>query len=89
MNWSFFSEPVVQLILATAALMILAVVGIYVLQKLKGQTHGQAEQPPDWLAEFRQLREKGVITEEEYQAIRENLAGQLRRRTAGDSEDSG
>ncbi len=87
MDWSFFNEPVVQLILATAALMILAVVGIYILQKLKGQIRDQPGQPPDWLAEFRQLREKGIITEKEYEAIRENLAGQIRRRTGG-SEDS-
>ncbi len=50
MDWSILSEPVPQLILATAGLLILAVVGIYILQKLRDGVPG-ATTPAHRLAE--------------------------------------
>jgi hypothetical protein len=80
MDWSILSEPVPQLILATAGLLILAVVGIYILQKLRTESREPPPQPTDWLSEFRDLRDRGLITPQEYEAIRANLRQHVRRK---------
>lgn len=80
MDWTFFSEPFVQLILATAGLVILVLVGIYILGKLRHEVRQRGEPMVDYLAEFRDLRDRGIITDKEYEKIRANLTAQSRRR---------
>ncbi|MCS7237919.1 MAG: hypothetical protein NZ899_06570 [Thermoguttaceae bacterium] len=90
MDWEFFSEPVAELILATAGLIILILVGLYVLSKLRGEIRDRGNPSVDLLAEFRELREKGLLTEKEYESIRANLTARagIRPRNVGESEGS-
>ncbi len=79
MDWTLFSEPVAQLILATAGLVILALVGLFLLGKIRQEIRQHDQSAIDLLTEFRNLRDRGLITEKEYERIRANLATQSQR----------
>lgn len=88
MDWAFFSEPIAQLILATAGLVILLLIGLYVIAKIRGEVRQRGNPSVDWLAEFRQLRDKGLLTEKEFESIRANLTARagIRSRSAEGTE---
>lgn len=60
-------------LLSVAALLVLVVVGIAIIVKVRGWSGESSGNPDRWestLADYRNLRNKGVLSDEEYRKIR-------------------
>ena len=77
-----------SLMAALAILGVLVAVGWYVIPKLRDDALQNDRREEDWLANFRELRERGELSEAEFRTIRTTLAGQYRTRLK-DSEETG
>jgi len=85
-DWQFFFEPTVQLVLATALLAILIVIGIYVLMRVRAEAREDPTSPSELLSQFEELRARGMLQEEEFKKIKDNLSKKLRDQLKPSSE---
>ncbi len=77
-----------SLMAALAILGGLVAVGWYVIPKLRAKALQNERDNADWLANFRELRERGELSEAEFRTIRTTLAGQYQSKLK-DSEETG
>jgi uncharacterized protein YneF (UPF0154 family) len=84
----FLQTPTAQLVLATAGLAIVLAIGFYLIQRIRNLfTHD----PPvihEQLTNFREMRSKGGLSEEEYRTIKGMLAEQIQSELK-DNEEKG
>lgn len=73
----FFEQPSSQVILWTAVLAILLVVGVYCVGKVRELLREDGPSASDLLTNFRELHSKGELDDEEYRTIKSMLAERL------------
>jgi hypothetical protein len=59
------------------ALIVLCLVGVFVVKRFRDRTSSEGPSPSDLLSEFRELREGGDITPQEFRQIKAVLGTKL------------
>ncbi len=70
-------RPIGQLVVWSATLLILSVVGVYLLRRYRDSTE-QSETASDLLTKFQEMRQQGGLEETEFRTIKTILSEQLR-----------
>ena len=74
--WQFLESNVVQAIVLVAVLAIISVVGWYLVASFRGLAK-EDETPADLVADFRELRHRGQLSQAEYRNVEAVLAEKL------------
>ncbi|HET6879002.1 MAG TPA: hypothetical protein VFI31_02535 [Pirellulales bacterium] len=84
---TFLQSIEAQVVVWLAACAVLAVVGIYVVVKVR-QTFSESEPAThDLMANFRELHSQGELSDEEYRTIKATLAARLQREIKDKGEE--
>lgn len=75
-----------QVVLWTAALAVLLVVGAYLILKARSMREQQPSAAHEMLTDFRELHGRGHLTDEEYRTIKTALTERLEREWTGSGE---
>lgn len=81
----FLQTPTAKLVVSIAGLLVLTVIGYYVVLRFRGETE-QDETYSDLLTNFRELRQEGLLNEEEYRTIRTDLESKLSQQVVSPSQ---
>ncbi len=73
----------IELMLWGLVLLILLVLGTTIVWVVRKKTVGDSDPPPDMLANFRELRHRGDISDAEYRTITSVLGAKLRQDADG------
>ena len=69
--------PAAKIVIMLAVLLILVVIGLLVVLRLRGLAVGDGQTPTDHLAKFRELRDEGYISPEEYRQLTTVLSNEI------------
>jgi hypothetical protein len=75
--WNALTHPVVQLVVSTAGLCVLILVGWYIVRAVRDDVE-ESETTSDLLSKFTEMRQQGYLQEEEFRNIRTHLGEKLR-----------
>ena len=81
-------QAVAQTVLWSAVLVLIVVLAYFVLVKLRDQSLNDREQPSDIMSNFREMHQKGEISDDEFRNIKTRLAAKLQQGLK-DSGDKG
>lgn len=81
-------QAVAQTVLWSAVLVLIVVLAYFVLVKLRDQSLNDREQPSDLMSNFREMHQKGEISDDEFRNIKTRLAAKLQQGLK-DSGDKG
>ena len=70
----FLAEPAVELVIVLTVLAILIAIGVYVVGKLRGSVAEDQEGPAADLSKFREMHERGDVSDQEFREIKSQLA---------------
>jgi hypothetical protein len=73
----FLRSTPAQATIWVTVLMVLCLVGVFVIRRFRDPTGSAGPSPSDLLSEFRDLREDGDITPQEYRQIKALLGTKL------------
>ena len=73
----FLASPVAQPIVWSAVLAVLLVCAYYVVLKFRDRAVGDETSASDLLSNFRELHERGALSETEYRTIKTRLGSKL------------
>jgi hypothetical protein len=76
-GWNISAETVAGLIISLAALAIAVAVAGYVIGKIRPKPVQDEPAASHWLTKYRELHEKGVLSDAEFHTIKGVLAKQL------------
>lgn len=76
--WEFLQTPLARLILAGTALAILALIAWWFIKGMRDEMQDEGPSAGDLLDQFRDLRDQGDLSPEEFKKIKSRLGGQLR-----------
>jgi uncharacterized membrane protein len=78
----FWRESFVSMVLLAAVTAMLIAVGIYVISRVRQQTHDQEPQASQLITKFQELHAKGELSDQEYRTIKavltERFPGELK-----------
>lgn len=77
--FQFLSTPTAQIILGLAGIAAVVAVGIYLIARVRSEWIESKPETSELIANFRQLRETGELTDKEYRTIKGMLADKLAR----------
>ncbi len=77
--FQFLSTPTAQIILGLAGIAAVIAVGIYLIARVRSEWIESKPETSELIANFRQLRETGELTDKEYRTIKGMLADKLAR----------
>jgi hypothetical protein len=80
--WEFLQTPVARLVLAGTALAILALIAWWFIKGMREEMQDEGPSAGDLLDQFRDLRDQGELSPEEFKKIKSRLGGQLREEVA-------
>lgn len=84
--YEFLSSTPAQLIIWLTALAVLTVIGVFVVQKFRGQTGKDQLDANQLLTNFRDLHDEGDISEKEFRNIRTVLGDKLQQQLSDDGD---
>jgi uncharacterized membrane protein len=73
----FWTPGPEALVLWSALLAVLVVVGGYVIGKIRPKSVQKEQKASQWLSKCRESHERGELSDEEFRTIKTNLASQL------------
>lgn len=73
----FLRTSTAQAVIWTAVLVLIVVLAYFALVKLRDQSLNDREQPSDLLSNFREMHQKGEISDDEFRNIKTRLAAKL------------
>jgi len=73
----FLSETTTQVVIWLAALAILVVVGVYVINVFRGGTDNDTPQASELISNFSDLHSQGELSDEEFRTIKSMLAERM------------
>lgn len=73
----FLSETPTQVVIWMAALAILVVVGVYVINVFRGGKDNDSPQASELISNFSELHSKGELSDEEFRTIKSMLAERM------------
>ncbi|HEV7280015.1 MAG TPA: hypothetical protein VGN57_07355 [Pirellulaceae bacterium] len=76
--WEFLQTPLARLILAGTVLAILALIAWWFIKGMREEMQDEGPSAGDLLDQFRDLRDQGELSPEEFKKIKTRLGGQLR-----------
>jgi uncharacterized membrane protein len=86
----FFRSTTAQAVIWVTALILLCTIGVYVVKWFRDRVDRDTPSASDLLSEFRQMREGGELTNEEFRHIKTALGSKLQRTPrAKDTEGDG
>ena len=80
--WEFLSTPAARLVLAGTALAILGLIAWWFIKGLRQEIHDEGPSANDLLDQFRDLRDQGRLSPEEFKKIKSRLGNELREELA-------
>jgi len=75
--WDFLSTPTAQSILLVAVLMVMMAVSFYALRRLRDQINKDRSPTSERLTNYREMHQRGDISDAEYRTIKGLLAEEL------------
>lgn len=72
----FLQTPTAKVVLMLAVLVVLVIVGVYVVLRFRGFNDDDVAEPQDVLTNFRELHERGDISDAEYRQLKTALSKQ-------------
>lgn len=84
----FFAHPVAQVVILLTATLIVIATGVYLVGRFRGRGDQDQEGASDHLTKFREMHERGVLSDEEFREIKTQLASHLQAEIS-DSEETG
>ena len=76
--WEFLQTPLARLVLAGTALAILALIAWWFIKGMREEMQDEGPSAGDLLDQFRDLRDQGELSPEEFKKIKSRLGSQLR-----------
>lgn len=76
--WEFLQTPLARLVLAGTVLAILALIAWWFIKGMREEMQDEGPSAGDLLDQFRDLRDQGELSPEEFKKIKSRLGGQLR-----------
>lgn len=76
--WEFLQTPLARLILAGTVLAILALIAWWFIKGMREEMQDEGPSAGDLLDQFRDLRDQGELSPDEFKKIKSRLGGQLR-----------
>lgn len=76
--WEFLQTPLARLVLAGTALAVLALIAWWFIKGMREEMQDEGPSAGDLLDQFRDLRDQGELSPEEFKKIKSRLGGQLR-----------
>ena len=76
--WEFLQTPLARLVLAGTVLAILALIAWWFIKGMREEIQDEGPSAGDLLDQFRDLRDQGELSPEEFKKIKSRLGGQLR-----------
>ena len=73
----FLTTPTAQIVLGLAGIAALVAVGIYIIARVRTEWIESKPETNDLIINFRQLRESGELSDQEYRTIKGMLADKL------------
>jgi hypothetical protein len=84
----FLHQPLVQVVLWSAAILALIAVGVYIAGRVRTAMIHSQPTPSDMLTDFREIYSQGDLSDEEYRAVKGTLAGRLLTEVKGGKQSS-
>jgi len=75
--WEFLGSDTVRLVVYLAAAAALAVVGFYVVLKVRASLQDDPPETSELISKFRELHSRGGLSDEEYRTVKSKLGAQL------------
>jgi hypothetical protein len=85
--WEFLSTPVAQAVVWVAVTLVVSIVAWYGLEKFRDRAKDEVT-ASDHLTKFRELRQRGVLTDAEFRTIK-TVLGQMLQDEASRDNDQG
>jgi hypothetical protein len=76
--WEFLQTPLARLVLAGTALAVLALIAWWFIKGMREEMQDEGPSAGDLLDQFRDLRDQGELSPEEFKKIKSRLGSQLR-----------
>ena len=81
----FLQTSGAQLVIGTASLMVMSVIGFYIVQRFRDVAKSP-ETTDDLLSKFRDLRQQGNLEEKEFRSIKTVLAARMQAKARREEE---
>jgi len=84
----FLAQPLAQWVILFTATLILIAIGVYIVGRLRGSVAEEETDPSTQLTKFREMHDRGEVSDEEFREIKTQLATRMQARL-NDSEQTG
>ena len=84
----FLAQPLPQVVILFTVTLILIAIGVYIVGKLRGSAAQDTEDASDQLTKFREMHERGVLSDGEFREIKTQLASRMQAEL-NDSDQTG
>ena len=84
----FLSQPLAQAVILFTVTLILIALGVYIVGRLRGSVADDSEGPSGQLSNFREMHERGEVSDEEFREIKTQLANKMQAELS-DSDQTG